>query len=135
MTTSGRVPELAEMEERARAATRWSPMTMCTPSTTPVFPQRCCPASTSTGGGRKQRHLTPELLTFTRDELVRSEDLTNTPTAGDPGTLSLPLSHRFEPGATDDGVTVHVPVEVLARLGGDAFAWQVPALREELVTA
>src|SRR6201999_1611948 len=30
---------------------------------------------------------------------------------------------------------VHVPVYVLARLGGDAFAWQVPALREELVTA
>ena len=32
-------------------------------------------------------------------------------------------------------MTVHVPVEVLARLGGDGFAWQVPALREELVTA
>jgi ATP-dependent helicase HrpA len=30
---------------------------------------------------------------------------------------------------------VHVPVEVLARLGGDDFAWHVPALREELVTA
>ena len=49
--------------------------------------------------------------------------------------LSLPLTYRFEPGAADDGVTVHVPVGVLARLGGDAFAWQVPALREELVTA
>jgi ATP-dependent helicase HrpA len=35
----------------------------------------------------------------------------------------------------DDGVTVHVPVDVLARLGGEQFAWQVPALREELVTA
>ena len=32
-------------------------------------------------------------------------------------------------------MTVHVPVEVLARLGGDDFAWQVPALREELLTA
>ena len=30
--------------------------------------------------------------------------------------LSLPLTYRFEPGAADDGVTVHVPVEVLARL-------------------
>lgn len=49
--------------------------------------------------------------------------------------LSLPLTYRFEPGAEDDGVTVHVPVEVLARLGGDEFSWQVPALREELVTA
>ena len=45
------------------------------------------------------------------------------------------MTYRFEPGADDDGVTVHVPVEVLARLGGDEFAWHVPALREELVTA
>nr|MDT0527003.1 DUF3418 domain-containing protein [Streptomyces sp. DSM 41633] len=51
------------------------------------------------------------------------------------GDLELPLTYRFEPGAADDGVTVHVPVGVLARLGGDGFAWQVPALREELVTA
>jgi len=28
-----------------------------------------------------------------------------------------------------------VPVDVLARLGGEQFGWQVPALREELVTA
>jgi ATP-dependent helicase HrpA len=47
----------------------------------------------------------------------------------------LPVTYRFEPGAEDDGITVHVPVEVLARLGGDEFAWHVPALREELVTA
>ena len=45
------------------------------------------------------------------------------------------MSYRFEPGASDDGVTVHVPVEVLSRLGGEQFGWQVPALREELVTA
>ena len=45
------------------------------------------------------------------------------------------MTYRFEPGAEDDGITVHVPVEVLARLGGDEFAWHVPALREELVTA
>ena len=51
------------------------------------------------------------------------------------GDLTLPLTYRFEPGAPDDGVTVHVPVDVLARLGGDEFAWQVPALREELLTA
>jgi ATP-dependent helicase HrpA len=32
-------------------------------------------------------------------------------------------------------VTVHVPLDVLARVGGADFSWQVPALREELVTA
>ncbi|OBI74340.1 ATP-dependent RNA helicase HrpA [Mycobacterium sp. E740] len=85
---------------------------------------------------KKQRHLTPDLLTFTRDDLLRSDDGADGQLdAWQAGDLSLPLSYRFEPGAEDDGVTVHVPVEVLARLGGDEFAWQVPALREELVTA
>ncbi|OBH35874.1 ATP-dependent RNA helicase HrpA, partial [Mycobacterium sp. E342] len=86
---------------------------------------------------KKQRHNTPELLTFTRDDLLRTGDTADTerPTAWQSGDLRLPLTYRFEPGAADDGVTVHVPIDVLARLGGDEFAWQVPALREELVTA
>ncbi|VEG46842.1 ATP-dependent helicase HrpA [Mycolicibacterium flavescens] len=85
---------------------------------------------------KKQRHVTPELLTFTRDDLLRTEDAVDgQPDAWRAGDLALPLSYRFEPGAEDDGVTVHVPVGVLARLGGDEFAWQVPALREELVAA
>ncbi|CAN5237914.1 ATP-dependent RNA helicase HrpA [soil metagenome] len=86
---------------------------------------------------KKQRHKTPDLLTFTRDDLLRNddEDADDRPVAWRSGELSLPLSYRFEPGAVDDGVTVHVPVEVLANLGGHEFSWQVPALREELVTA
>lgn len=89
---------------------------------------------------KKQRHKTPELLTFTRDDLLRTSKDTVAADADRPdilrtGDIALPLTYRFEPGAPDDGVTVHVPIDVLARLGGDEFAWQVPALREELVTA
>lgn len=84
---------------------------------------------------KKQRHRTPELLTFTRADLLRADGEQDQPDAWRSGDLSLPLTYRFEPGAEDDGITVHVPVEVLARLGGDEFAWHVPALREELVTA
>ena len=85
---------------------------------------------------KKQRHRTPELLTFTRDDLLRTEDAAaDRPDTWQAGDLSLPVTYKFEPGAEDDGITVHVPVEVLARLGGDAFAWHVPALREELITA
>ena len=29
--------------------------------------------------------------------------------------LVLPVSYRFDPGAVDDGVTVHVPLAVLNR--------------------
>lgn len=87
------------------------------------------------GWWRKQRHKTPDLLTFTRDDLLRTDDAAEHPDTWQTGDLELPLTYRFEPGAEDDGVTVHVPVGVLARLGGEGFAWQVPAMREELVTA
>ncbi len=92
------------------------------------------------GWWRKQRNRTPDLLTMTRDDLLRvdpenSRADTDRPDHWRAGDLSLPLSYRFDPGAADDGVTVHVPVAVLARLGGQEFSWQVPALREELVTA
>ena len=84
---------------------------------------------------KKQRHQTPDLLTLTRDDLLRHDDaVAPGPDVWQAGDLALPVSYRFEPGSDDDGVTVHVPVDVLARLGGDAFAWQVPAMREELVT-
>ena len=39
------------------------------------------------------------------------------------------------PGSEADGVTVDVPVEVLNRVKPEDFAWQVPGLRQELVTA
>jgi ATP-dependent helicase HrpA len=86
---------------------------------------------------KKQRHQTPDLLTFTRADLLRTNETADAdrPNTWRTGDVALPLTYRFEPGAADDGVTVHVPIDVLARLGGDEFAWQVPALREELVTA
>ncbi|HZZ97276.1 MAG TPA: ATP-dependent RNA helicase HrpA [Jatrophihabitantaceae bacterium] len=84
---------------------------------------------------KKARHRTPELLTLTRDDLLRQESSDESPDAWQAGDLALPVTYRFEPGADDDGVTVHIPVEVLGRLGGQEFGWQVPALREELVIA
>ncbi|MFQ2876228.1 ATP-dependent RNA helicase HrpA [Mycobacterium sp. MS3] len=90
------------------------------------------------GWWKKQRHRTPDLLTFSRDDLLRADRTAadeDRPDTWQTGDAELALTYRFEPGASDDGVTVHVPIDVLARLGGDEFAWQVPALREELVTA
>ncbi|MGK2880846.1 MAG: ATP-dependent RNA helicase HrpA, partial [Mycobacterium sp.] len=84
---------------------------------------------------KKQRHKTPDLLTLTRHDLLRSDESDDQPDTWQVDDLVLPVTYRYEPGADDDGVTVHVPVDVLARVGGDGFAWQVPALREELVAA
>ncbi len=82
---------------------------------------------------KKQRHQTPDLLTFTRADLLRTEETgdADRPDSWRAGDVTLPLTYRRRRRRGP----VHVPIDVLARLGGDEFAWQVPALREELVTA
>ncbi|HEY2173097.1 MAG TPA: ATP-dependent RNA helicase HrpA [Mycobacteriales bacterium] len=88
---------------------------------------------------KKTRRSDPQLLTLRREDLLdpkgSAADAQDHPDVWSEGGLSLPVSYRFEPGAEDDGVTVHVPMDVLARVGGADFGWQVPALRQELVTA
>ena len=69
---------------------------------------------------KKARHDDPRLLTLTRDDLLRGgvpDD--EQPDVWQDGDVALPVTYRFEPGAADDGVTVHVPLDVLARLGND----------------
>ncbi|HXS45416.1 MAG TPA: ATP-dependent RNA helicase HrpA, partial [Solirubrobacteraceae bacterium] len=85
---------------------------------------------------RDERARRPELLDLPRELLVRGDiDDAGRPDAWRRGDLELPLSYRFEPGAEDDGVTVHVPLRALGRLRAEGFEWLVPALRAELVTA
>ena len=51
------------------------------------------------------------------------------------GGLRLGLTYQFEPGTDADGVTVRIPLALLSRLSPEPFEWQVPGLREELITA
>ncbi|GAB2974879.1 ATP-dependent RNA helicase HrpA [Nocardioides montaniterrae] len=44
------------------------------------------------------------------------------------------VSYNFEPGAADDGVLIDIPLATLNRVDDDDFSWNVPGLREELVT-
>ena len=81
------------------------------------------------------RRSAPDLLTMTRADLVDEEDDALDPDAFPDRLHGLALRYRFEPGADDDGVTVEIPVELLATLDGAPFEWLVPGLREELVTA
>jgi ATP-dependent helicase HrpA len=87
---------------------------------------------------REERLQSPDLLTYTRDVLVDAEDAAvderTWPATWKQGDLELDLSYRFEPGAANDGVTVHVPLRQLGQLRADRFEWLVPGLREELVT-
>ena len=127
--------ELAELEERARRRDLLVDDDEIHAFYDVRVPAEVVSSRHFDGWWKKQRHRTPNLLTFTRDDLLRHDDDADQPDAWQADDLSLPLTYRFAPNAEDDGVTVHVPVQVLARLGGDEFDWHVPALREELITA
>ena len=122
------------------AATSSSTSTPCSTSTTPGSAPRWSAARTSTSGGSRRGRSRPELLTFdpamlTHDtaEEVRAEDYPESWQQGE--GLTFPISYHFEPGAADDGLTIDVPVATLNRVEADDFSWNVPGLREELVTA
>ncbi|BBZ09507.1 ATP-dependent helicase [Mycolicibacterium doricum] len=127
--------ELEEVEERARRRDLLVGDEEVFAFYNARIPQTVLSARHFDAWWRKQRHTTPDMLTMTRDDLLRRDSADDLPDEWRAGDLALPLTYRFEPGSSDDGITVHVPVEVLARLGGDEFAWHVPAMREELITA
>ncbi|MCE7007664.1 ATP-dependent RNA helicase HrpA [Kibdelosporangium philippinense] len=81
----------------------------------------------------------PDLLTFPTEMLLNANAQSVTPEAfpdnWDRGGLTMRLSYQFEPGRKDDGVTAHIPLPVLNQVTADGFAWQVPGLREEIITA
>ncbi|HWI32343.1 MAG TPA: ATP-dependent RNA helicase HrpA [Microbacterium sp.] len=80
---------------------------------------------------------TPKHLTMREADLVADDaraDAREFPTRWRQADQTLQLAYRFEPGAPDDGVTVVVPLPLLAGLRPDGFDWQVPGLRDELVT-
>ncbi|HEV7148274.1 MAG TPA: ATP-dependent RNA helicase HrpA [Pedococcus sp.] len=85
------------------------------------------------------RRQTPELLTFTEELLTRESaadvSATDYPRVWRQGGLELPVTYQFEPGAAADGVTVHLPLQVLNQVVEEGFDWQVPGLRQDLATA
>ncbi|WP_349666462.1 ATP-dependent RNA helicase HrpA [Actinomadura xylanilytica] len=87
---------------------------------------------------KKAGRAEPDLLGFEKSMLM-NEGVGGVSEADYPdvwrqGPLSLRLSYQFEPGANADGVTVHLPVQVLNQVKPIGFEWQVPGLRAELVT-
>ena len=81
---------------------------------------------------------TPRLLDMTEADLLDDAargDERDFPARWTQGDQVLSLQYRFEPGADDDGVTAVVPLALLAQLRPDGFDWQVPGMRDELITA
>ncbi|MER5473182.1 ATP-dependent RNA helicase HrpA [Streptomyces sp. NPDC002685] len=87
---------------------------------------------------KHKRHEEPELLDFERSMLINdragavSKD--DYPDSWLQGRLKFRVTYQFEPGADADGVTVHIPLQVLNQVTDEGFDWQIPGLREEVVT-
>ncbi|WP_405912736.1 ATP-dependent RNA helicase HrpA [Streptomyces sp. NBC_00963] len=80
----------------------------------------------------------PEALDFERSMLITEKAGAVTkddyPDSWRQGKLKFRVTYQFEPGADADGVTVHIPLQVLNQVTPDGFDWQIPGLREEVVT-
>ncbi|WP_263168377.1 ATP-dependent RNA helicase HrpA [Streptomyces sp. SCSIO ZS0520] len=80
----------------------------------------------------------PELLDFERSMLINEQAQAVTkadyPDSWRQGGLKFRVTYQFEPGADADGVTVHIPLQVLNQVSEEGFDWQIPGLREEVVT-
>ena len=53
----------------------------------------------------------------------------------DAGALQLDIAYRFQPGETDDGLTITVPREAVQQLDPRRLEWLVPGHLEEKLTA
>ncbi len=87
---------------------------------------------------KHKRHEQPDLLDFEREMLINEKagEVTKDayPDSWRQGNLKFRVTYQFEPGADADGVTVHVPLQVLNQVTDEGFDWQIPGLREEVVT-
>ncbi|MFF0689344.1 ATP-dependent RNA helicase HrpA [Streptomyces albogriseolus] len=87
---------------------------------------------------KHKRREQPDLLDFEREMLIResADAVTKAdyPDTWRQGPLKFCVTYQFEPGADADGVTVHIPLQVLNQVTDEGFDWQIPGLREEVVT-
>lgn len=86
---------------------------------------------------KKERRRNPDLLDFDPEKLIDdSHEVTEEafPDHWRKGSIDYELTYKFEPGDPLDGVTLMVPIPMLAGLDTEGFDWLVPGLRLELVT-
>ncbi|MFD9221457.1 ATP-dependent RNA helicase HrpA [Streptomyces sp. NPDC060064] len=86
---------------------------------------------------KHKRRDEPELLDFEREMLINEKAGSVTkddyPDSWRQGALKFRVTYQFEPGADADGVTVHIPLQVLNQVTSEGFDWQIPGLREDVV--
>ena len=83
---------------------------------------------------KQARRSQPDLLTLTAADLAGPAADEVNPEDYPSSWGEVPLSYEFAPGDPDDGVAAEIPLAALNQVSSEEFSWQVPGLRQELVT-
>ncbi len=86
----------------------------------------------------KRRKRDPRLLDLRLDDIFAADEHEvadeSFPESWTAGGVEFEVDYEFDSTSANDGVTVNVPVSLLGHVDADAFEWNVPGLRQELVT-
>ena len=102
-------------------------------------PQEVCSAQTLERWWRDASRADPKLLQLSREALLRKGadgiGAESFPRRMSMRGLDFDLDYRFDPGATDDGVTMTVPLAVLNQVDALRCEWLVPGMLKDKVQA
>ena len=101
-----------------------------------LIPEHVTSAAAFNRWWKDERREHPDLLIYPASLLMPREATSGEgfPDHWQCGELSLPLSYEFAPGSPRDGVSMHIPIEVLERVSDAGTDWLVPGMREDLLT-
>ncbi|MEN8134632.1 MAG: ATP-dependent RNA helicase HrpA [Thermodesulfobacteriota bacterium] len=78
-----------------------------------------------------------DFLRMVEDDIVSQEpdsgQLAEFPDELDVGGFSCKATYRFQPGTEDDGISVHIPVDVISQVEPIRFDWLVPGMLLEKI--
>ena len=101
-----------------------------------LIPEHVTSAAAFNRWWKDERREHPDLLIYPASLLMPREATSGEgfPDRWQCGDLSLALSYEFAPGSPRDGVSMHIPIEVLERVSDAGTDWLVPGMREDLLT-
>ena len=101
-----------------------------------LIPEHVTSAAAFNRWWKDERRSHPDLLIYPASLLMPREATSGEgfPDRWQCGELSLALSYEFAPGSPRDGVSMHIPIEVLERVSDAGTDWLVPGMREDLLT-
>ena len=101
-----------------------------------LIPEHVTSAAAFNRWWKDERRERPDLLIYPASLLMPREATSGEgfPDRWQCGDLSLALSYEFAPGSPRDGVSMHIPIEVLERVSDAGTDWLVPGMREDLLT-